>query len=246
MTFSLKNPACRNRLWSLAQPFATALVAIGLSQTSVAQDRVVRAEKNVLAQLTQDAKQLKLVIGAPVFIRIYKEESTLEVWLKGDTQFVRFKSYPICRYSGYLGPKLREGDNQAPEGVYKVTPKQMNPFSSYHLSFNLGYPNAFDQAHQRTGSALMVHGNCVSIGCYAMTDAKIEEIYTLMNHAFAAGQKYVQVHALPFRMDPKRLLKAQADPNFAFWQDLSLIEQAFDKTRLPPDVSVRNKRYVLR
>lgn len=223
-----------------------AALALLLMDSTVAAGRADRAEKNVLPLLTQDAKAMKLTIGAPVFIRIFKEEAELELWLKGTDQYVLFKTYPICRYSGNLGPKLKEGDNQAPEGIYWVGPKQMNPFSSYHLSFNLGYPNVFDRAHQRTGSALMVHGNCVSIGCYAMTDAKIEEIYTLMNKAFAGKQKQVQVHALPFRMEAKRLAAAKNDPNYAFWQDLAAIEQAFEASKMPPTVQVRNKRYVLK
>jgi murein L,D-transpeptidase YafK len=240
--FQVKRPSC----FSLISGALSFLFIALLMTSPVYADRAARAEKNVLAALTKDAKALDVAVGAPVFIRIFKEESTLELWLKGKTQYVLFRSYPICRYSGTLGPKLREGDGQAPEGIYQVGVKQMNPFSSYHLSFNLGYPNAFDQAHQRTGSALMVHGNCVSIGCYAMTDAKIEEIYTLIVKAFAAGQKQVQVHAYPFRMDPKRLARASNDVNYPFWQDLSAIDAVFESTRLPPQVIVKRKRYVLR
>ena len=82
----------------------------------------------------------------------------------------RFATYPICLWSGRLGPKLREGDRQAPEGFYTVSAEQLNPNSRWHRSFSLGFPNAFDQAHGRTGSFIMVHGGCPSIGCYAMTD----------------------------------------------------------------------------
>jgi murein L,D-transpeptidase YafK len=221
------------------------LLIVGMTAPAFA-DRAKRAEQNVLATLEKQAKALDLTVGAPVFIRIFKEQAELEIWLKRQKQYVLFRTYPICRYSGSLGPKLREGDGQAPEGIYLVGPKQMNPASSFHLSFNLGYPNTFDQAHQRTGSALMVHGNCVSIGCYAMTDAKIEEIYTLMAKAFAAGQKNVQVHAYPFRMDPKRLQRAQKDENYSFWQDLAVIDALFESNRLPPAVTVRQKRYVPR
>jgi murein L,D-transpeptidase YafK len=249
----------------LIRIFFIALMTVAASISAHAKGRAERAEQNVIADLSADAARLELAVGAPVFIRLFKEEATLELWLaskqvspdrrhdgqvspdrRHDRQvFKLFRSYPICAYSGGLGPKLREGDGQAPEGVYWVGAKQLNPFSNFHLSFNLGYPNAFDRAHARTGSALMVHGNCVSIGCFAMTDAKIEEIYTLMSKAFAAGQAQVQVHALPFRMTTKRLAEASADPNIAFWRDLATIDAAFEKTLTPPTVRVRNKRYRL-
>jgi murein L,D-transpeptidase YafK len=138
--------------------------------------------------------------GLPVFIRIIKESSELEVWMRGGSAWLLLHTYPICRWSGRLGPKLREGDGQAPEGFYVVTAKALNPKSAYHLSFNLGYPNAYDRAHGRTGSFLMVHGDCRSVGCYAMTDAGIEQIYGLVAAALAAGQTGIPVHIFPFRM----------------------------------------------
>jgi murein L,D-transpeptidase YafK len=175
----------------------------------------------------------------------------LEVWLAGKQvgkkrPYQLFKTYPICAFSGTLGPKLREGDGQAPEGIYQVRHKQMNPASQFHLSFNLGYPNAFDQAHGYTGSALMVHGNCVSIGCYAMTDAKIEEIYTLMQRAFDAGQAAIPVHAFPFRLSAQTLKAQHTHPAAAFWHELLPIYQAFQDQRVPPEVIVRGKHYQLK
>ena len=134
---------------------------------------------NVAPSMIQDLAEKELSYGTPVFIRIFKEEKELEVWLKQGEVFKLFRIYMIAAMSGTLGPKLQEGDRQAPEGFYYVTPSRMNPNSRFHLSFNLGYPNTYDQAYQRTGSAIMVHGNRVSIGCFAMTDAKIEEIYAL-------------------------------------------------------------------
>jgi murein L,D-transpeptidase YafK len=219
-------------------------LALGLPMANAT--RAQNAAERVLPQLLIDTGALKLRVGAPVFIRIFKERAALEVWLKGEQRYQLFRSYPICAYSGELGPKLREGDGQAPEGIYLVRAHQMNPASQFHLSFNLGYPNEFDRAHARTGSALMVHGNCVSIGCYAMTDPKIEEIYTLMSAAFAAGQTAVPVHAYPFRFSTERLLQAAHEPHYAFWQDLARIDQRFEQTGLPPSVQVRKKRYVLK
>ena len=149
-------------------------------------------------------------------------------------------------YSGALGPKQREGDGQAPEGIYQVGGGQLNPHSSYHLSFDLGYPNAFDRAHARNGSYLMVHGSCVSIGCYAMTDAGIEDIYSLVAAALARGQRHVQVHALPFRFSRDWERDHAASPWLDFWRDLAAIDARFEADRVPPKVRVARKRYVLR
>jgi murein L,D-transpeptidase YafK len=176
---------------------------IAVERISGAQvDRAQMAEARVKPALERDLRQLGLRYGAPVFMRIFKREKELELWIEGDAQrFVHFRTYPVCTYSGGLGPKQREGDNQAPEGFYRVAAGQLNAQSAYHLAFNLGYPNAYDRAHARTGSFLMVHGSCVSIGCYAMGDEGIEEIYTLAAAALAGGQRAFDVHAFPFRLD---------------------------------------------
>ncbi|WHI53155.1 L,D-transpeptidase family protein [Microbulbifer sp. MLAF003] len=131
-----------------------------------------------------------LEYGAPIFIRIFKGSSTLELWMESnDGRFKLFKEYEICAYSGDLGPKEQEGDLQSPEGFYFVNAGRLNPWSQFHLSFNLGYPNKYDRMQGRTGSALMVHGDCVSIGCYAMTDTNINEIYTLATEALKGGSR---------------------------------------------------------
>ena len=154
----------------------------------------------VAAPLQQRLQARNLRAGAAVFIRIFKRESVLEVWLQSGRSFKLFHSYPICNWSGRLGPKLKTGDHQSPEGFYTVARHQLNPGSRYHLAFNLGYPNAYDRAHGRTGKYLMVHGDCVSWGCYAMTNPAIDDIYGLMKAAFKRGQKTVKVHIFPFRM----------------------------------------------
>jgi murein L,D-transpeptidase YafK len=196
--------------------------------------------KNLSARLAEHGVSL----GAPIFMRIFKREFELEVWLKRDGRFERFATYPICMWSGDLGPKLRQGDRQAPEGFYTVDKSQLNPASKYHRSFNLGFPNAFDRAHGRTGSLLMVHGNCLSIGCYAMTDPVIDEIWTLVTAALNAGQKRFQVEVFPFRMTEANIARHAHADMAPFWRQLKEGHDAFERDHVPPQVSVCQGRYV--
>jgi len=220
----------------------SAWAAAGLASSP----RAVAAAQRVRADLTQRLRAIHADWGAPVFVRIYKQERELEIWARSGTGvYALLDTWPICAYSGELGPKQRKGDGQAPEGIYQVSRGQLNPYSSYHLSFDLGYPNAMDRANSRTGSLLMVHGNCASIGCYAMGDDAIEEIYSLVAAALALDQRSVQVHALPFRFTPD-WQNAHADsPWLAFWQDLAVIDAAFDASHQPPAVVVHLRRYLL-
>lgn len=214
------------------------------------------AIQRVSAALKADLEAAGLTLGQPVFIRIFKQESKLEVWLARDRKFHLFRMYDICRWSGRLGPKLKQGDRQAPEGFYFVRPRQMNPNSSYHLSFNLGYPNAYDRTHDRTGDFLMVHGNCASIGCYAMATSwlplggdrnrPIEEIWTMMDAAFHAGQPFIRVHAFPFRMTAENMARHQGHKWQAFWQNLKTGHDWFEQKRRPPDTYVQNGQYRFR
>jgi len=204
-------------------------------------------------KLTAQLAGKNLELGDPVFVRIFKEERQLEIWMRPDGRgrFVLFKTYPVANWGGgTLGPKLAEGDGQAPEGFYYVPPSRMKPDSRFHLAFNLGYPNSYDKAHGRTGSFLMVHGDNVSIGCYAMTDQKIEEIYLLAEAALAGGQPFFRVHCFPFRMTRERLARATASgkPWIGFWQNLETGYRFFESSRVPPDVGVdpKTKRYTFR
>lgn len=209
-------------------------------------DRAQAAEARVKSALERDLHKLGLRFGAPVFMRIFKRERELELWIEGNAQrFVLFRTYPICTYSGELGPKQREGDNQAPEGFYRVAAGQLNPQSAYHLSFNLGYPNAYDRAHSRTGGFLMVHGSCVSIGCYAMGDQGIEEIYALAAAALSSGQVAFDVHAFPFRLEVAGLADEIRSPWHAFWAELEPGYASFEKTRRPPRIEVRGRHYAI-
>ncbi|MBV9066263.1 MAG: murein L,D-transpeptidase, partial [Methylobacteriaceae bacterium] len=182
--------------------------------------------------------------SAPVLIRTYKKEAELEVWkLARDGRYVHIKTFPICRWSGQLGPKQTQGDRQAPEGFYPIARRQMNPNSHYYLSFDTGFPNAYDKAHGASGAYLMVHGTCSSAGCYAMTDKQIGEIYAIAREAFAGGQQAFQFQAFPFRMTAQNMAKYRADKNIDFWRQLKEGSDRFEATGEEPVVSVVDGRY---
>jgi len=206
-------------------------------------DRSAAAAQRVKPALEKALAAKKLRWGAPVFIRIFKEEKQLELWVDDGKQFQLFKTWAICKFSGKLGPKLKEGDGQAPEGFYFVPRSRMNPRSRFHLSFNLGYPNTYDRAHGRTGSALMVHGNCVSIGCYAMTDPFIEEIYSLCDAALKGGQRFFRVHCFPFRMTEANMKRHARSKWIGEWRNLKTGYDWFEKTKRPPNVTVGGTQY---
>ncbi|GJD79340.1 L,D-transpeptidase family protein [Methylobacterium gregans] len=181
----------------------------------------------------------------PILIRAYKKESELEVWKRDGTgQYALLKTFPICRWSGQLGPKTKQGDRQAPEGFYTITPGQMNPNSSYYLSFDTGYPNAFDRANGRTGNYIMVHGTCSSAGCFAMTDASMGEIYAIAREAFAGGQRAFQFQSYPFRMTAQNMAKFRNDPNAPFWSNLKEGSDYFEALRQEPKVGLCGSKYV--
>lgn len=219
------------------------LFTIGEVSSSQNQDRATEVAKRVTPRLKRDLSAKGLALGSPVFIRIFKEERELELWVQKGVRFQLFRSYPIAAMSGHLGPKLAEGDRQAPEGFYFVPPSMMNPKSLYHLAFNIGFPNAYDQAQGRTGSFIMVHGDRQSIGCFAMTDSKIEEIYTLCNAALSNGQPYFRVHCFPFRMTPARMARAKGMRWEPFWKNLQEGYQWFEEKKVPPNVEVKGRQY---
>jgi murein L,D-transpeptidase YafK len=203
-----------------------------------------------LRPLSKDAMMLlgkkDMRADTQIFVRIFKEESELEIWkARDDGRFYHFKTYPICTWSGDLGPKMRTGDKQSPEGFYTVTKRNMNPKSSYHLAFNLGFPNAYDRAHGRTGDFLMVHGNCTSAGCYAMTDGLVEEIYALAREQFEAGHESFEVHAFPFRMTDANMVRHRSHSAYRFWQTLKEGYDYFEIARQPPRVDVCERRYLV-
>ncbi len=209
-------------------------------------ERSRKAIQKVAPRLKKELAEAGLQYGAAIYIRVFKEEKELELWVRKKDHFVLFKTYPICTYGfGSLGPKLRQGDGQAPEGFYFVKPNQLNPLSKFYLAFNIGYPNRYDRLHKRTGSAIMVHGNCVSIGCFAMTDKKIEKIYAMADAALRNGQSFFQIHIFPFRMTKANMEKHKSSEWYSFWQNLKEGYQLFEiYGNLPAKVGVKNGRYV--
>ena len=183
----------------------------------------------------------------PMYIRAFKSEMKLELWIKNSyhNEFKLFKTYDICSKSGALGPKIKEGDKQTPEGFYDVNLGRLNPNSKYFLSFNIGYPNQYDRAHKRTGSALMIHGECVSKGCLAMTNKSIAEIYLIIEQNFKYGHKSIPVHIFPFRMTDQNMAARRYSNWHHFWKDIKQGYDYFEKHRVPPQISVRNKRYIV-
>jgi murein L,D-transpeptidase YafK len=229
-----------------AAPIALVLAtALGGCETDDLANVGARALKPMPAALAAEIDKRNMPRESPILVRIFKEESELEVWKQdAEGRFAPLKTYPICRWSGELGPKVKEGDRQAPEGFYTITPGQMNPNSNYYLAFNLGFPNAYDKANDRTGAFLMVHGDCSSAGCYAMTDEQIQEIYALGRDSFLGGQKSFQVQAYPFRMTPLNMARHRNNPNMPFWRMIKEGNDHFEVTRTEPHIDVCERRYV--
>jgi murein L,D-transpeptidase YafK len=203
-----------------------------------------KATKEVSAELLSLFQQKHMVKHSPIILRIFKEEAELEVWKQDVTgHFQLVKTYPICRWSGDLGPKQHEGDRQAPEGFYTITPALMNPNSNYYLAINTGFPNSFDKANGREGSFLMIHGDCWSSGCYAMSDEQIAEIFAMARDSLASRPSF-QVQAYPFRLTPMNLARHRTNPNMPFWMMLKEGNDHFETTHLEPKVEVCDRRYV--
>ena len=204
-----------------------------------------KATKELPPELLALLQQKNMPKNSPIILRTFKEEAELEVWKQDASgRFQILKTYPICRWSGDLGPKFWEGDRQTPEGFYSITPAQMNPNSNYYLAINTGFPNSFDKANNRTGSFLMIHGDCWSSGCYAMTDDQIAEIYALARDVFQGGLPSFQLQAYPFRLTPANLARHRNSANLAFWQMLKIGNDHFETTHFEPKVNVCNRTYV--
>jgi murein L,D-transpeptidase YafK len=229
----------------MAKPvFVAAALALALTACGGAATRSTRHLAPVPPQTLALMAEKGMSPSDPILMRAYKKESELEIWKRrADGEYAHLKSYRICRWSGQLGPKIKQGDRQAPEGFYTVTPSQMNPNSANYLAFDTGYPNAYDSAHGRTGAHLMVHGGCSSSGCFAITDEAIAEVYAIAREAFGGGQNGFQFQSYPFRMTPENLAKHREDPNISFWRNLKEGSDIFEVTREEPRVAVTDRRY---
>jgi murein L,D-transpeptidase YafK len=203
------------------------------------------AEAPLPSRIVKVMQSQGMAKGSPVLARVFKEENKVEIWKqKANGRYALLSSYDICKMSGKLGPKYIEGDRQSPEGFYTVRPGQMNPNSQYHLAFNIGYPNAYDRAHGRTGANIMVHGACSSSGCFSMNDGQMTEIYAIARESFRGGQTEFQIQSFPFRMTAANMARYKDDPNYAFWKNLKEGYDYFEITKTPPKVDVCEKRYV--
>jgi murein L,D-transpeptidase YafK len=224
---------------------AAAIALAGCNTDSAAPTVGGRHMQPISEHMLAEIERRNMAKESPILVRLFKEESELEVWKEDQSgRLALLRTYPICRWSGELGPKIKEGDRQAPEGFYTITPGLMNPNSSYYLAINMGFPNAYDRANGRTGAFLMIHGDCSSRGCYAMTDEQISEIYALARESFFGGQRSFQIQAFPFRMTAQNMAKHRNSPHVAFWKMLKQGYDHFEVTRLEPKVDVCERRYV--
>lgn len=198
-----------------------------------------------VTHLNERLHERGLQAGAAMFIRIFKAESQLEIWLRQGSKYVLFETYPICNWSGSLGPKLAEGDKQNPEGFYSVTWRQMRRLGRWPKSINIAFPNRYDRAHKRTGSYILLHGGCSSVGCFAMTNPVMDEIFLLAKQAMKHGQKRFQLHIFPFRLSDRNMAIFAQNKWFGFWQNLKQGYDNFERTRVPPRISVCGKRYLV-
>ncbi len=248
--------ACVLALVGLAS-WAAPAGAVSIELKDVAPDRVERQRKAAegmlplpgtpdLSRFDERLAEKGLKVGDPLFIRIFKVESQLEIWMQKEDRFVLFATYPICHWSGTIGPKIREGDKQAPEGFYTITRRQLHLAGRWPRSLNLGFPNVLDKTLSRTGNYILIHGGCSSVGCYAMTNTVIEEVFRLTSGSLAAGQTYVPVHVFPFRMTPVNMAQHTSSEWAPFWANLKEGYDAFERTRVPPRVSVCDGHYQIR
>lgn len=195
-------------------------------------------------------------VSAPeVFFRVFKRDQVLEVWARnrGTGSFRLLKTYPVCKLSGQMGPKRRQGDGQIPEGFYEID--LLNPQSNYHLSMRVDYPNAVDRAREGgrapLGGDIYIHGGCATIGCVPVTDRWIEEIYLIALGARDAGQATIPVHLFPTRLDDAGMrwlarTYGTAFVDYPFWQNLREGYQLFETSRLVPGVAYDGARYTFR
>ncbi|MDN5285103.1 MAG: Murein L,D-transpeptidase YafK [Mucilaginibacter sp.] len=205
--------------------------------------RASDARATIWPKLQKELNDKGFKANSSIYLRIFKDQDQLEIWVRSGSKYRLFKTYEICYFSGGLGTKTRSGDGKSPEGFYTIEPRQLNPVSKYHLAINIGYPNKVEQLKGYSGDAVMIHGYCASIGCYAMTDARIEEIYTLIYKAFENGQQKINLDIFPFHMDKAHMDFYSHQSYLPFWKTLKPGYDLFEKNHIPPDVLIKGKDY---
>lgn len=253
---------CRAVSWSMPLALALALAssvaaappappALGAAEPS----RVAAARKEKLALVKESFAAVNVTYPPKeLLLRSFKSERVLELWAGNGKELVLVKSYAVCAPSGVLGPKREEGDLQVPEGFYSVD--ALNPWSTFHLSMHVDYPNAADRARSskagvtRFGGAIMVHGNCVTIGCIPIEDEPIKELFLVVTDAKARGTR-TPIHIFPRRLDDASLSELMAsdapEDSKALWRELADGYRAFESKRRVPRVIVdKAGRYVVK
>ncbi len=197
-----------------------------------------------IANLNDQLEAIGGELGYPVLFRIFKSENRLEVWMKVIDRYYHLINYNICKYSGVFGPKLTADDEQSPEGYYAIKKEGLDPNSQYLLSMDIGYPNEYDREHNRTGSGIKIYGGCESTGSFAMTDAKIGEIYDLVDSALENGESEVPVYIYPFLMSEENMNNFRDHHWYSFWLNLKEGYDMFEKNFVPLDIKVENGKYI--
>ncbi len=222
--------------------------------------RVRQAKQNVDQALQQALKEQGFAYPPKeILFRVLKRDKRFEVWADKAGRLELARAHPICASSGRLGPKVKSGDGQVPEGLYAIS--QWNPNSNFHVSLRVDYPNAVDRARSSAifgrapkpgelGGDIYVHGDCVTIGCVPLTDPIAEEVYWFAVLARQAGQARIPIHIFPTRLEPgsvDQLLENAPDPHTrTLWQDLAPIYQRFEAEHRVPEVETRAGRYLLK
>lgn len=216
-------------------------VVLLLGSAGFAKDRVSEVRSRRAADLQAMLKRAGLSYPPDeLYLRMFKEDRELELWVgQGGRPMVLLSTYPVCAASGELGPKRMEGDLQVPEGFYEVS--QFNATSSYHLALKVSYPNASDRVRsdaRHPGGLIYLHGGCASIGCIAIEDEPVEEVYLL---ALDAKVRAIPFHIFPFRMTAQALEAHAGSPHAAFWNELAPGYQQFEASHHPARIKVDAK-----
>ena len=227
-------------LGALALSFALFADAKAATLIDKSPSSVAAVKEGLLAEELA-SKGLKL--GSPVFLRVYKQSSKMELWIAQGPRYALFKTYRICRWSGALGPKMFEGDRQSPEGLYHITSEDLIVNPRWHRAMNINYPNRFDVVNGRGGSGILIHGKCGSVGCFAIQDNNVEEVYNVVRAALHNGQVSIPVLALPFSFAKYAPAVEDTLKLNEFWSDLRRADILFNRDRVPPTAWVCDGRY---